>query len=494
MTQIVSDRIDVAFSPERLQLPPDSQAEVTLRVTNRASVVDQLVLRVEGIDPSWLRVVIPDASLMPGATGTLRLRIQVPAADAAPAGVHQVHLAVASRSDPQAVTAVDLPLEILPVGGFEIVIAPELLRTRRTGVFRVRVTNRSTAERVVTLAATDPDEALQLSLARRDLDLPSGASEEVRLSARPVHRPLFAAGEQIYRFTVVAQPELADGVEVAELLAGVEATLIFRSVFAFLARIRGRLGLLVLALMGLVLLAALILRLLLGGGPQNPPAKPSPAPELTVAPTSEASTTPGRSVELTPEPTGKPTPAAEPTPGTEVQAKPAPPTISRFEVVESEDVGRGVFVLSWAVQGADEVMIAGEQKADSGTETIQDLQDAEFELDAINAGGTVKKTIGIVVLRPPEIQELSASATLVDSGEPVTLTWRVKHAERASLADQQVDPGEGIAEVRPNQSAIYTLVVENELGRMAQSVEVDVRGSPPPHAFEEAASPPADEP
>jgi hypothetical protein len=67
------------------------------------------------------------------------------------------------------------------------------------------------------------------------------------------------------------------------------------------------------------------------------------------------------------------------------------------------------------------VKVRGQTRPPSGSERIQNQDDAEYVLEATSDGGTVKKSIGVIVLRPPEIEDLSASAPSVDPGKPVTL-------------------------------------------------------------------------
>jgi hypothetical protein len=101
----------------------------------------------------------------------------------------------------------------------------------------------------------------------------------------------------------------------------------------------------------------------------------------------------------------------------------------------------------------------------------------EIELSATNAGGAVKQTIGIVVLQPPEIIELTPASTDVAPGDIVTINWKARGAERASLFGQALDPSEGSIQVQADQTTVYTFEFENELGRTTGQVQVNVAGS-----------------
>jgi hypothetical protein len=483
MVQITSDRIEVTVTPDTLQVAPGGRGLVVLAVTNRGRVVDQFDLRVEGIDPSWCTIVEHELSLFPDAGGTLSFEIHPPEIPAPAAGSHVFQAVVASRDDPTSATVVRLTLDVLTVGGIEMLLTPQRVAIRQGWArFVVDLHNTSNAPHSIGLKAIDPDDALEFKVDGSRVDLSSEADHQAALLARPRRRPLVAAPHD-YVFRVLALPVGADVPEAAEPLAGVDGVLQFQPALAFLAAIpmAMRRRLIVLA----IALAALAVVLWFLGQPGSPFARPQPTPTPEVALPAKPAPQPAAAAAPAQEPTQPPT--AVPTqvpvlPTTASVPKPALPNITRFDLAVPPDGARGDFVLRWEVSGADSVKIGGQPKPTSGSEALQEVTDSDIELEAINAGGTVKQTIGIVVLKPPEIQALAASATLVNSGDPVTLTWKARRAERASLAGQEVNASQGSLEVRPDRSTIYTLIAENELGRVRRGIEIDVRGSPPPQS------------
>lgn len=156
-----------------------------------------------------------------------------------------------------------------------------------------------------------------------------------------------------------------------------------------------------------------------------------------------------------------------------------PPRVVSFELRIPPDGRRGEFELAWEVQGADEVRIDGQPQPGAGTLRVLVSDDRRFALEAHNAAGTVAETIGLRLLRPPEIRSFQASAEAVTRGQPVTLTWDTVHASRVTVNGQPVDAGSGALEVRPERDTTYTLVAENELGRVEQRVAVQVRTPAP---------------
>ena len=126
----------------------------------------------------------------------------------------------------------------------------------------------------------------------------------------------------------------------------------------------------------------------------------------------------------------------------------------------------------------------------SGTLRIQALEDRELELEATNRAGTARRSLGLVILRPPEIVAFGAEPAEVEAGQPVRLTWDVRRAARLALVETADgapsgeppgepptpgDPRSGSLTVLPEGTTTYALVAANDLGRVEQRVTVRVR-------------------
>jgi hypothetical protein len=470
MAQVLSsERVGLTVTPDRLQLAPGGRAPIALQVTNLGPIVDQFALTVEGLDPSWFTIGTGEVNLFPSAADSLDLEIHLPEDQTVVAGTSMVRLTVTSRAEPAHASVFELPLEVQAVGGLELLLTPQVASVRRAARYQVRLTNTGNGERLVDLTATDPDAALDLKLARDRVALAPGAVEHIQLRARPVHQPLVTR-PHTYPFRVVALPATEEGLPAAEPLAGADGTLIYRGLFPFLVGLWPKLRRPLLLLAALALLALLALWALGQAGVQLPWRNlfPTPQPTPAVVPTTAPA----------PQPTAPPVPTTAPTAGPTAApaAPPAPPTIDRFEMVTPSEPGRGEFVLSWDVSGAQEVKLGGQTRDASGEEPIQSLDDSEYVLEATNEGGTVRKSIGLIVLRPPEIEDLTATATSATAGDEVTLTWKVRRGERADINGLRVEAKSGSLKVQPTASTVYTLTAENEMGRSTRQITVTVGG------------------
>jgi hypothetical protein len=157
------------------------------------------------------------------------------------------------------------------------------------------------------------------------------------------------------------------------------------------------------------------------------------------------------------------------------------PVIVNFEVRSPADAAPGVLQLIWDVQNTDGVTIGGVALPSSGNVFVQGLQQGEIELVARNRAGVTRRSVGVLVLRPPEILDFQGTTEIAQAGQPATLNWRIGRAERARMYGPDLDPlgqtveaTEGTLQVRPARDAVYTLVAENALGRVQEDLPVRV--------------------
>jgi hypothetical protein len=463
--RLATERISVSGAPERLQLLPGAAMPMTLLVANQGSIVDQFTLTCSGVDPQWITVQVGEATLLPDAESVFQLSLRVPDQPPPSAKVYTLQLTVDSRAVPGEMARSEVSLEVLPIGGIELELRPSLVRTRGTARYTASLKNHSNTDHELSLVTQDPNEALELSLstARHRLDV--GGECDVEVRARPRKRQ-WVGVPAAHSFRVLA---LLAGDELAEPLGGADGTLIYRPPLAFLAFIPLWLRRLLLALLVLLALAALLIWLLFGPGSRiaGPPAVPT------------AVSTPAAAAASNEEPPAEPAPVAPPAAGKPAAPPPPAPVIDRFEVV-APATATGDFQIAWDVSGADEVKLRGEPREARGSEPIRSLVDDSFELEASNAGGTVKKSIGILLLRPPEVLTLDADRDQVRPGEAVVVSWSARGAQRASIEAPgldgmgPVDPRAGSTEVRPQTETTVTLTAENELGRTTRALTIRV--------------------
>jgi hypothetical protein len=460
-----SERIGVTLVPERLELLPGGQASVVLIVVNRGQVVDEFSLVVEDLDPAWFTVRVGTATLFPEADDRLELDIHLPDDRAIPAGRHVVHLKVRSRATPDVLAALDLPLEILPVGGLQLQLRPQRITTARGGTFRVELISTANAPQAVELLFADPEEQLLGRFGAEALSVPAGATTEVSLAVRPKRRPLLGP-PRAYQFSVTALPPAAAD-QAVEPIGVADGQLVYRPPLALLGRLPRRLQALALALGALALAAGLAVWFLAQPGRRGPLVERAPLLKGPVAALEQALNLPPET-----EQAGGAGGAGAGGGGGAVGL----PSITTLELRPPVEGGPATYEVAWEVQGAQTVSLSGTPQPNprAGRLALETLQDAEYVLEAKNDAGTAIKSVGIVVLRPPEIEEFTANPANALPGQAVTLTWRVKRAERGSLNGDRIDPAGGTISLSPTADTTYRLIVENELGRTEQALQVRI--------------------
>jgi len=539
VTQSTGERIGLTVAPDRLALAPGGKADFTLIVTNQGQVVDTFDLVVEGVDPSWYTLTTASVSLFPGATDTLGLTVHLPETPAGPppaasagaassagpaapngavaaAGEHRMHLRVVSRDDASAATA-DVVVEVLAVGTLRTELLPQRVVLGGLGApgawgrYRLRLINEGNADRLVDVAVADDEAALEARLEADRLAVPAGETREVAIALRTRRRP-WIAPQRTVPFTVTATAaldELAErstvlGVgEPGESLGMATGDLTYNAPFAFLAGLPLWLQRLLPLLLALAILLA-ILAWILGAAGMQSPLRPRPTPVAEGTPTPEVSPLQAAQATVSAQQTaaaragapGAATPggAAGQTAAQQTAAAAAAgqlPAIASFELRTPQGGGRGEFELAWDVQRADQVRILdvrGGQKTPlegvpntpAGTLRIQvpNLESHEYELEATNRAGTSRRSIGMVILQPPEIVSFTAEPAEVDAGQPVTLSWEVRRAARLGLAGRnETLPAQnsGSVTVPVDADTTFTLVAINDLGRVERAVTVRVR-------------------
>jgi hypothetical protein len=171
------------------------------------------------------------------------------------------------------------------------------------------------------------------------------------------------------------------------------------------------------------------------------------------------------------------------------QLEPIKPKVAAAPVIYSFDadppqINRGQpTTLHWETQNAELVEIAGIGRVPlSGSRPIEPSQTANYVLIATNKQGrTAKKEILItVVIEAPRIVSFRASPSSINQGASSTLSWQTENARSVHIDGIGRVELSGSMKVRPDKSATYTLIAENEQGaNIKKEVTVAVSVTPP---------------
>ena len=128
--------------------------------------------------------------------------------------------------------------------------------------------------------------------------------------------------------------------------------------------------------------------------------------------------------------------------------------------------------LSWSVTGADMVVVdngVGVVASDYGEVDVAPEEDTTYKLTASNLAGDAVAYVTVQVDPPielPVIERFDAVPAVVEEGDSALLVWEVAGADKVSIYNGvgPVHPVSGEYRVKPEFTATYTLIAENDLG------------------------------
>jgi hypothetical protein len=311
-----SDSVATSLSPASVAAEPGGIALATIRVRNTGTVVDELRITVDGPAAPWAEVETPVLRLMPATDGTSVIRLRPPVVPLALAGQVGFTVRVASRQHPAELASESGVLTVGEVRALAATIVPATAKASGSATYEVRVENRGNLAAAVTLAATDPDEALDLAIDTAPVMVQAGETLRASLRAKPRAGIMLGAPER-RTFSVTVASEGRTAAQAGGTLVQVARLPAWAPMAAAIAG-----GVAVLAIAGFALgiippkgdpspsAVANVPSQSAGPGSASPTTEsPSPVESASSEPTEAAPTD-----EPTPTPTDEPTPEPTPTP------------------------------------------------------------------------------------------------------------------------------------------------------------------------------------
>ena len=237
-------RADV--SPRSALVPAGEAVTLVVTIVNTGEIISAHVVRVLGIDPTWVSGDGQELSLFPGESGQATLSLRFPAG--VPAGIRKLTIQVIERTPPEDIQVLEVDLEVPARLDARIALDPVSVTGGRDAVTGVRLTNRSNAPVELVLHGADPEEKLRVELRPTVLRLDPG-DQTVATAFLSARRPL-VGNPKVRAFTISA-----DGASSPVTTTG---TFTQRPLLS-----RGALGLI--GLLAAILVFAAVLAAVLGG-------------------------------------------------------------------------------------------------------------------------------------------------------------------------------------------------------------------------------------
>jgi hypothetical protein len=152
-----------------------------------------------------------------------------------------------------------------------------------------------------------------------------------------------------------------------------------------------------------------------------------------------------------------------------------PLRILKFDWATQND---GVLAVTWEVTNALTVTLNSEIVPLLGTRPVDSSSDRAMTLTATNGKDTASRSLGVLLLRPPEITVFKAEPPQVRPGEGVVLSWEVLRADELFLDGNRVSGPNGSVSLQPQQPEQHTLVARNNFGQSQTTVNINVVPQP----------------
>ena len=168
--------------------------------------------------------------------------------------------------------------------------------------------------------------------------------------------------------------------------------------------------------------------------------------------------------------------AASPAPGA---AHPSPTPTSTMPIInrlacDPCSVEPGATArLSWAVQGATAITLAGQAVDLSGTLPVQPDQTTTYRLVASNDHGRSEQSVTVQVPGLPVIHFFTCLPCEIAPGQVATLSWDLSGGTAAYLDGYGV-PAPGSSQVAPDRTTTYRLTAVSDRGSVERLVTVTV--------------------
>ena len=534
----MASRISLVPEQTELQLGPGETVGIVFTVTNAGPVVDAFQLRLENVDPTWYTLSVAQISLFPGDEADVNLQIHPPAGAGALAGNYAFQLLATSIDSPTEYATSTINLSITAASELALELEPQRVVGRK-GVFNLAITNEGNVEHAVVLHPTDPDERLAFGFGeaqsvplvkggrRADPDAPTQVVDvatgtavgETALASRlPVEltppgpdAPQGALAMTIppssraqIPITVAPRKRIWFGkvlnlnFEIAATPPGVEweayqarrvmGELVYTPVFSWWSNIPLVLRRLIPIIFALLLLGLLAYLLLRPTDQPNPNTVDASATQTALALSNSATQT-----ALALAGGGDPNISAT---LTAIAAANAPSVAATLTAQAGANNGQGnlgplrIVKFDWATEGDENLAVTWEVtnaltvtlNTDIvpllGTRPVDSSTDRAMTLTATNGEETASRSLGVLLLRPPEITVFKAEPPEVRPGEGVVLSWEVLRADEIFLDGNPVSGPNGSVSLQPQQPEQHTLVARNNFGQVQSTVNIIVVAQP----------------
>lgn len=172
----MASSILLSVDRDRISVAPGASVEFAVKVQNLTTLLDQVAIRVDGVDPAWIQVVPPYLPVFAQGTASARVIVSPPASPAqSPAGLYKMWVHGKPQENNGEEGQGSLELEVQLIGDYQAHFAGAKPLSQTETAFPLQVHNTANAPLTLRFAGNDKGEALWYKFEPFQLVVPPGA-------------------------------------------------------------------------------------------------------------------------------------------------------------------------------------------------------------------------------------------------------------------------------------------------------------------------------
>lgn len=151
----------ISVEPDRVSVSPGASVECSVLVQNLSTLIDQVSLRVDGIDATWVQIVPPFLPVFAQSTARARVIITPPQnASLAAAGQYNIQVSGKAQESAGSEGQASAVLEVQPAGDYQLKLGPGRADGFQEISYPLSVQNGANAPLRLHLSGADKNDAL----------------------------------------------------------------------------------------------------------------------------------------------------------------------------------------------------------------------------------------------------------------------------------------------------------------------------------------------
>jgi hypothetical protein len=192
----------LSVDTDRISVAPGASVEFAVLVQNLTTLIDQVALRVDGVDPTWVQIVPPFLPVFAQSTSSARVIVSPPNNFAqAAAGLYSLQVSGKAQENGGAEGQAAAVLEVQPAGDYQLKLGPGRAAGYQETAYPLSVQNSANSPLRLHLSGADKNDALWYKFEPFQLLIAAGSAATVTLTIR-AKQP--AANRQLIIFGVMA--------------------------------------------------------------------------------------------------------------------------------------------------------------------------------------------------------------------------------------------------------------------------------------------------